>query len=184
MFRRILQPTYRQINKTGLINQQQLVINLVGNQRRHFIKKIFKKENRTTLTIFVASFASGIAFMTYSEKRQENGNDSIITKIKSSNQDWDPIQRKISNGIVDDSLVGNYLDDSILDKLKIDKKVNGTNKLPGKRLILLQYTNCPFCCKVRSFLEYYDIEFEIVEVNPLTRRQLKFSKYRKVRDCF
>ncbi|EDV27578.1 expressed hypothetical protein [Trichoplax adhaerens] len=45
---------------------------------------------------------------------------------------------------------------------------------------LYQYQNCPFCCKVRAFLNYYNIPYEVIEVNPLTRSEIKFSKYRKV----
>ena len=45
---------------------------------------------------------------------------------------------------------------------------------------LYQYQTCPFCCKTRAFLDYYGINYEIVEVNPLFRREIKFSKYRKV----
>lgn len=45
---------------------------------------------------------------------------------------------------------------------------------------LYQYATCPFCCKVRTFLDYYDIDYEIVEVNPLFRKEVKFSEYKKV----
>ncbi len=45
---------------------------------------------------------------------------------------------------------------------------------------LYQYQTCPFCCKVRAFLDYYGIEYEKVEVNPLLRKEIKFSGYRKV----
>ena len=45
---------------------------------------------------------------------------------------------------------------------------------------LFQYHNCPFCCKVRAFLDYYGIDYEKVEVNPLLKGEIKFSDYRKV----
>ena len=45
---------------------------------------------------------------------------------------------------------------------------------------LYQYATCPFCCKVRSFLDYYGIDYDIVEVNPVSRKEIKFSEYRKV----
>ena len=50
----------------------------------------------------------------------------------------------------------------------------------SKKWTLYQYATCPFCCKVRTFLDYYDIDYEIVEVNPVTRKEIKFSDYRKV----
>uniref|UniRef100_A0AC35FSB6 Prostaglandin E synthase 2 n=1 Tax=Panagrolaimus sp. PS1159 TaxID=55785 RepID=A0AC35FSB6_9BILA len=48
-------------------------------------------------------------------------------------------------------------------------------------LRLYQYQTCPYCCKVRAVLDYYGFSYEVVEVNPVTRSQLKFSKeYKKV----
>ncbi|XP_031565480.1 prostaglandin E synthase 2-like [Actinia tenebrosa] len=52
------------------------------------------------------------------------------------------------------------------------------SKVPS--ITLYQYQTCPFCCKVRAFLEYYGLEYSIVEVNPLTRKEIKFSHYKKV----
>ena len=58
-----------------------------------------------------------------------------------------------------------------------------TNADEGQHEIMLklyQYQSCPFCCKVRAFLDYYDIQYEKIEVNPLMRGEIRFSKYRKV----
>lgn len=52
-----------------------------------------------------------------------------------------------------------------------------TNKKPK----LYQYSVCPFCCKVKAFLSYKKIPHEIVEVHPLNKKEIKFSKkYKKV----
>lgn len=56
--------------------------------------------------------------------------------------------------------------------------VHESSLLPSIKLY--QYQTCPFCCKTRAFLDYYGINYEIVEVNPLFRKEIKFSKYRKV----
>ncbi|GMR33858.1 hypothetical protein PMAYCL1PPCAC_04053, partial [Pristionchus mayeri] len=46
---------------------------------------------------------------------------------------------------------------------------------------LYQYETCPFCCKVRAYLDYHGFSYEVVEVNPMTRSQIKFSTdYKKV----
>ncbi|CAG2111333.1 unnamed protein product [Medioppia subpectinata] len=58
-------------------------------------------------------------------------------------------------------------------------KVSGPTDL-GMTFTLYQYQSCPFCCKVRAFLDYMGIPYNVVEVNPVMRQQLKFSKYRKV----
>ncbi|KAM4696949.1 prostaglandin E synthase 2 [Rhinophrynus dorsalis] len=48
------------------------------------------------------------------------------------------------------------------------------------QLTLYQYKTCPFCSKVRTFLDYNKLPHKIVEVNPVLRREIKFSSYRKV----
>nr|XP_057926204.1 prostaglandin E synthase 2 [Doryrhamphus excisus] len=50
----------------------------------------------------------------------------------------------------------------------------------GVRLTLYQYKTCPFCSKVRAFLDYHGLAYDIVEVNPVMRQEIKWSAYRKV----
>jgi len=50
----------------------------------------------------------------------------------------------------------------------------------GLKLTLYQYKTCPFCSKVRAFLDYHGFDYEIVEVNPVMRQEIKWSTYRKV----
>ncbi|XP_034728799.1 prostaglandin E synthase 2 [Etheostoma cragini] len=50
----------------------------------------------------------------------------------------------------------------------------------GLRLTLYQYKTCPFCSKVRAFLDYHGLPYEVVEVNPVMRKEIKWSVYRKV----
>ncbi|CAL5186667.1 unnamed protein product [Lathyrus oleraceus] len=47
-------------------------------------------------------------------------------------------------------------------------------------VILYQYEACPFCNKVKAFLDYYDIPYKVVEVNPLSKKEIKWSEYQKV----
>jgi len=53
-------------------------------------------------------------------------------------------------------------------------------ELAPKTVVLYQYEACPFCNKVKAFLDYYDIPYEIVEVNPLSKKEIKWSDYKKV----
>ena len=48
------------------------------------------------------------------------------------------------------------------------------------QLTLYQYQTCPFCCKARAYLDFYDIPYSVVEVNPLFKKEIKFSEYKKV----
>jgi microsomal prostaglandin-E synthase 2 len=38
---------------------------------------------------------------------------------------------------------------------------------------LYQYEVCPFCCKVKAFLDFHRVPYTVVEVNPLTKAELK-----------
>ncbi|XP_054719899.1 prostaglandin E synthase 2-like [Uloborus diversus] len=64
--------------------------------------------------------------------------------------------------------------------IKPSREVPGPAVDLGLELTLYQYQTCPFCCKVRAFLDFYGIPYKVVEVNPVMRQQLKFSKYKKV----
>ncbi|KAK3747835.1 hypothetical protein QZH41_015986, partial [Actinostola sp. cb2023] len=70
----------------------------------------------------------------------------------------------------------NHASDSTLEDLQ-HQTLTATN-VPS--ITLYQYQTCPFCCKVRAFLDYYGMEYSIVEVNPLSRKEIQFSKYKKV----
>jgi glutaredoxin len=46
---------------------------------------------------------------------------------------------------------------------------------------LYQYDPCPFCNKVRAVLDYHKLPYTVVEVNPMRKKELAFSKdYKKV----
>ncbi|CAK8994018.1 Prostaglandin E synthase 2 (Membrane-associated prostaglandin E synthase-2) (mPGE synthase-2) (Microsomal prostaglandin E synthase 2) (mPGES-2) (Prostaglandin-H(2) E-isomerase) [Cleaved into: Prostaglandin E synthase 2 truncated form] [Durusdinium trenchii] len=48
-------------------------------------------------------------------------------------------------------------------------------------LKLYQYAICPFCNKTKAALDFLKVPYQSVEVDPLTRSQIKFSKdYKKV----
>lgn len=51
----------------------------------------------------------------------------------------------------------------------------------GSSLKLYQYNICPFCCKVKAFMDWRGLEYSAIDVNPLTKAEISFSKdYRKV----
>lgn len=58
----------------------------------------------------------------------------------------------------------------------------GDSKVAGGGLVLTlyQYKTCPFCSKVRAFLDFHGLPYEVVEVNPVMRQEIKWSAYRKV----
>ncbi|KAL7069999.1 hypothetical protein ACQ4LE_011175 [Meloidogyne hapla] len=64
--------------------------------------------------------------------------------------------------------------------VKLSRKIVSNVDKSCLGLRLYQYQTCPYCCKVRAFLDYFGFSYEVVEVNPVTRSQIKFSDYKKV----
>ncbi|KAK9500921.1 hypothetical protein O3M35_002084 [Rhynocoris fuscipes] len=62
----------------------------------------------------------------------------------------------------------------------VSRKVVYPNDASGLELILFQYPTCPFCCKVRAFLDFHGLSYNVIEVNPVLRQQLKWTDYKKV----
>ncbi|KAK2719328.1 prostaglandin E synthase 2-like [Artemia franciscana] len=65
-------------------------------------------------------------------------------------------------------------------KDKVARKICSPIDKTGLKLVLYQYQPCPFCTKVRAFLDYYGFAYEVVEVNPVMRTEVKWSNYKKV----
>ncbi|XP_068640488.1 uncharacterized protein [Aristolochia californica] len=59
------------------------------------------------------------------------------------------------------------------------KEQLAAERLP-QNVVLYQYEACPFCNKVKAFLDYHSIPYKVVEVNPLTKKEIKWSDYQKV----
>jgi len=48
-------------------------------------------------------------------------------------------------------------------------------------VVLYQYAICPFCHQAKTLLDYSNTDYQPIEVNPLTKQEIKWSKdYRKV----
>jgi microsomal prostaglandin-E synthase 2 len=54
-----------------------------------------------------------------------------------------------------------------------------SEKFPSS-IVLYQYEVCPFCCKVKAFLDFHNIPYKVVEVDPLRKSELSWSDYKKV----
>ncbi|XP_044269831.1 prostaglandin E synthase 2 [Tribolium madens] len=67
-----------------------------------------------------------------------------------------------------------------LPKVAPSRQVRFPQDRSGLKLTLYQYQTCPFCCKVRAFLDYYGISYDVVEVDPVLRQSIKWSPYKKV----
>ncbi|XP_067003253.1 prostaglandin E synthase 2 [Anabrus simplex] len=78
----------------------------------------------------------------------------------------------------DTGITNNIVQD--IPDIPISRRVIGSMDNTGLKLKLFQYPTCPFCCKVRAFLDYFGFSYDIIEVNPVMRQQIKWSQYKKV----
>ena len=44
----------------------------------------------------------------------------------------------------------------------------------GQKVTLYQYDVCPFCNKVKAFLDFHKVPYDVVEVNPMTKGELSW----------
>lgn len=71
----------------------------------------------------------------------------------------------------------------VIDKLPdvtIARRIVNPNDKSNLELVLFQYQTCPFCCKVRAFLDSKGLSYSIVEVDAVLRQDLKWSPTKKV----
>lgn len=79
----------------------------------------------------------------------------------------------------------NVNNDTTLTKTATSTIVNNTDELLSNNILITiyQYQICPFCNRVKALLDYINIPYRIIEVNPLTKyelKQYKKQKYQKV----
>lgn len=67
-----------------------------------------------------------------------------------------------------------------LPDVKISRKIVNAKDKSELDLVLFQFQTCPYCCKVRAFLDSMGLTYSIVEVDAVLRQDIKWSKYKKV----
>ncbi|BFZ20736.1 hypothetical protein BsWGS_23775 [Bradybaena similaris] len=65
-------------------------------------------------------------------------------------------------------------------QFKPSRQVKVDTDSSGLKLTLYQFQTCPFCCKVRAVLDYHGFSYDVIEVNSVTKKQIKWSEYPKV----
>ncbi|CAG5134086.1 unnamed protein product [Candidula unifasciata] len=63
---------------------------------------------------------------------------------------------------------------------KPSREVRVDTDTSGLKLTLYQFQTCPFCCKVRAVLDYHGFSYDVIEVNSVTKKQIKWTDYPKV----
>lgn len=67
-----------------------------------------------------------------------------------------------------------------LPDVKITKRFVNPLDNSGLEVLLFQFQTCPFCCKVRAYLDYMGISYSVVEVDAVLRQDIKWSEIKKV----
>lgn len=73
-----------------------------------------------------------------------------------------------------------YAGTAVRPQITPSKRVRIETDNSGLKLTLFQFQTCPFCCKVRAVLDYYGYSYDVVEVNSVSKKQIKWSNYKKV----
>lgn len=82
-----------------------------------------------------------------------------------------------------DHLLHEKTEPTYLDRMpdvKIMRRVVNPKDDSGLELVLFQFQTCPFCCKVRSFLDFSGLSYSVVEVDAVLRQGIKWSDTKKV----
>ncbi|KAH8380085.1 hypothetical protein KR009_008864 [Drosophila setifemur] len=70
--------------------------------------------------------------------------------------------------------------DAIPPGVRITKRYVNPKDTSGLDIVLFQFQTCPFCCKVRAFLDYMGISYSVVEVDAVLRQDIRWSSVKKV----
>lgn len=64
--------------------------------------------------------------------------------------------------------------------VRITKRYVNPKDTSGLDIVLFQFQTCPFCCKVRAYLDYMGISYSVVEVDAVLRQDIRWSSVKKV----
>lgn len=73
-----------------------------------------------------------------------------------------------------------FILDKFPENIKITREIKNPQDSTGLDLVLFQFQTCPFCCKVRSYLDFKGLSYKVVEVDAVLRQSIKWSPYKKV----
>lgn len=64
--------------------------------------------------------------------------------------------------------------------VRITKRYVNPKDTSGLDIVLFQFQTCPFCCKVRAYLDYMGVSYSVVEVDAVLRQDIRWSSVKKV----
>eukprot|EP00871_Galdieria_phlegrea_P000819 jgi/Galph1/1738/GphlegSOOS_G416.1 len=133
----------------------------IPNTAKEREKPLFFKLARKPLTLTIGATALWATSSVLLTESSQSENESLVTKEKLNLTEGN--NKKMIQ-------LSNQTNETVVNTIR--------QGLPD--VILYQYTPCPYCNKVRAVCDYYKIPFRCIEVNPLTKKELAFSSYKKV----
>ncbi|KAK8945977.1 hypothetical protein KSP40_PGU018503 [Platanthera guangdongensis] len=136
---------------------------------------------RSLLRPCSSSVAAGFGRRTFTSALINNGDSAADGKSRC----WPPLvpapsaSTFINSKSVSVGLAG-AVSFSVAFSTAVEAKEPPSWDLLPKDVVLYQYEACPFCNKVKAFLDYHDIPYKVVEVNPFGKKEIKWSDYKKV----
>ena len=75
-------------------------------------------------------------------------------------------------GIGHENSYKDYLVEEDIPEQKFARSLRNPADNTKIKFTLYQFQSCPFCCKARAFLDYYGLNYDVVEVNSVSRKQV------------
>lgn len=93
----------------------------------------------------------------------------------------DQVQKKLLSPTGQDITSSSYEIIEDIPEFPVARSIRNSADNTKIKFTLYQYQTCPFCCKARAFLDYFGLNYDVIEVNSVTRKQMRWSKsYKKV----
>lgn len=152
----------RVLSRSVLFSDYAIANRPVANNVRWFIRKAVSEQQQKPDRPYVRALINGLSVGMVGTAAY-----TVYTSYKSKNAHL--VHERQQALIIDQ-----------LPDVKITRKVINTSDRTDLNLILFQYQTCPYCCKVRAFLDSSGLSYSVVEVDAVLRQGIKWSPYKKV----
>ncbi|KAL9275909.1 Prostaglandin E synthase 2-like protein [Drosera capensis] len=135
-------------------------------------------------TLRRAAIATSVVASTASSPAAAHNQRALYSGFASSTKSnwlWNIFSDQIKSPAVGGTLFFSVAASSLVQDARLAKEpARESAKEFPKNVVLYQYEACPFCNKVKAFLDYYSIPYKVVEVNPISKKEIKWSDDKKV----
>ena len=103
------------------------------------------------------------------------GSALAIAKREYDQYKREQVQKKLMTPMGQEVDSNSYEIKEEIPEFPVARSIRNPNDNTKVKFTLYQYQTCPFCCKARAFLDYYGVSYDVIEVNSVTRKQVRFS---------